>query len=94
VKKMTSYITSKKMSEDYRKQMNKIFQQALFISESQNYVGVAEIASNHNSRPGTDEEFMAAVWYSTFATTLTGFILTMIYWWWKWGSTPEYVQMK
>ena len=94
VKKLTSYMTSKKMSEDYRKEMNKLFQSVLMICESHNYVGAAEIASNQNTRPGTDEEFMALVWYSCFVSTMFGFVCTMAYWWWKWGATTEYQQVK
>jgi hypothetical protein len=94
IKKLTSYMTSKKMSEDYRKTMNKVFQDVLFVCESHNFAGAAEVASNQNTRPGTDEEFMALVWYSVFACTLFGFVTTMAYWWWKWGAVPEYQQVK
>jgi hypothetical protein len=94
IRKLTSYMTSKKMSEDYRKQMNRIYQEILFVCESTNYAGQAEVASNQNSRPGTDEEFMALVWYTVFACTLFGFAFTMAFWWWKWGAAPEYQQVK
>lgn len=55
VKKLTSYMTSKKMSNDYKKYMQKLWQGHLFRCESHNLVGAAEHAFYQNSRPGTDE---------------------------------------
>jgi hypothetical protein len=94
VKKLTSYMTSKKMSQDYKNHMQNLWTRVLFVSESTNYVGVTENAMHQNSRPGTDEEFMTMMWYLIFATTLFGFTTTLIWWWWKYGQAPEYAEVK
>jgi hypothetical protein len=94
VKKLTSYMTSKKMSQDYKKHMQALWTRVLFVCESTNYVGVTENAGNQNSRPGTDEEFMSMMWYLIFFTTLFGFVWTITWWWWKYGQAPEYAEVK
>jgi hypothetical protein len=94
VKKLTSYMTSKKMSDDYKKHMQAIWTRVLFVCESTNYVGVTENAGHQNSRPGTDEEFMSMMWYLIFFTTLFGFTWTLVWWWWKYGQAPEYAEVK
>lgn len=94
VRKMTSYLTSKKLSADYKKHMQELWTRVLFVSESHNYVGILESSGHQNSRPGTDEEFMAIMWYCIFISTLGGLVATIIYWWWKWGQAPEYAEIK
>eukprot|EP00331_Platyophrya_macrostoma_P025651 CAMPEP_0176439966 /NCGR_PEP_ID=MMETSP0127-20121128/20279_1 /TAXON_ID=938130 /ORGANISM="Platyophrya macrostoma, Strain WH" /LENGTH=193 /DNA_ID=CAMNT_0017824379 /DNA_START=29 /DNA_END=610 /DNA_ORIENTATION=+ len=94
VKKLTSFMTSKKMSQDYKKHMQNLWTRVLFVCESTNYVGVTENAGHQNSRPGTDEEFMALMWYLIFGTTLFGFSWTIVWWWWKYGQAPEYAEVK
>lgn len=94
VKKLTSFMTSKKMSLDYKKHMQALWTRVLFVCESTNYVGVTENAGHQNSRPGTDEEFMSLMWYLIFGTTLFGFLWTIVWWWWKYGQAPEYAEVK
>lgn len=94
VKKLTSYMTSKKMSNDYKKHMQNIWTRSLFVCESVNNVGMSENTLHQNSRPGTDEEFMCMMWYMIFATTLFGFSGTLLWWWWKYGQAPEYAEVK
>ena len=94
VKKMTSFMTSKKLSADYKKHMQELWTRVLFVTESHNYVGVNENSSQQNSRPGTDEEFMTIMWYVIFGTTLGGLVVSISYWWWKWGQAPEYAEIK
>lgn len=93
IKKFTSYMTSKKLSEDYRKHMQDLWTKFLFIAHSTNYVGMLESASYQNVRPATDEEFMSWIWFSTFLTTSFAFTFTLLYWWWKFGQAPEYSEV-
>eukprot|EP00658_Telonema_sp_P-2_P008106 TRINITY_DN13034_c0_g1_i7.p1 TRINITY_DN13034_c0_g1~~TRINITY_DN13034_c0_g1_i7.p1 ORF type:complete len:108 (-),score=41.60 TRINITY_DN13034_c0_g1_i7:215-538(-) len=85
---------SKKLSADYKKHMQELWTRVLFVTESHNYVGVNENSSQQNSRPGTDEEFMTIMWYVIFGTTLVGLVVSISYWWWKWGQAPEYAEIK
>ena len=94
VRKMVSYMTSKKMSQDYKKHMQELWTRMLFTAESHNFAGANEYQQWQNSRPGTDEEFMSVMWYLIFASTMIGFVSTLIYWWWKWGQAPEYAEIK
>eukprot|EP00758_Cryptobia_borreli_P007412 Tbor_TRINITY_DN5292_c0_g21::TRINITY_DN5292_c0_g21_i1::g.16461::m.16461 len=94
VKKLTSYMTSKKLSSDYKNHMQELWTRVLFVSESHNYVGMTESSGHQNSRPGTDEEFMTIVWYVIFFSTLVGLVVSLSYWWWKWGQAPEYAEIK
>jgi hypothetical protein len=94
VKKLTSYMTSKKMSDEYKAAMQDIWTKVLFVAESNNYVGRIENISHQYSRPATDEEFMAWMWYVLGATIVTAAVVTAIYWWWKYGQQPQYVELK
>ncbi|RHW70269.1 hypothetical protein DPX39_090041200 [Trypanosoma brucei equiperdum] len=94
VRRLTSYMTSKKMSNDYKKHMQELWTRVLFVCESTNLVGVTENATHQNSRHGTDEEFMAIIWYSTFASTLFAFVITLLVWWYRYGQAPQYAEMK
>ncbi|KPA75544.1 putative mitochondrial hypothetical protein [Leptomonas pyrrhocoris] len=94
VKRLTSYMTSKKMSNDYKKHMQELWTRVLFVCESTNLVGVTENAMTQNSRPGTDEEFMSLIWYSSFSTTLFAFVVTLAIWWYRYGQAPQYAEFK
>lgn len=94
IKKFTSYMTSKKMSEDYKNHMQELWTKFLFIAESTNFVGSLESIHHQNKRPATDEEFMSFLWFSTFATTTLAFVVTLTYWWWKYGQAPQYMEVK
>lgn len=94
VKRLTSYMTSKKMSNDYKKHMQELWTRMLFVCESHNHVGVTENSVYQNSRPGTDEEFMSLIWYSAFVTTFVALILSLLIWWYRYGQTPQYAEIK
>lgn len=93
IRKLTSYVTSKKMSADYRNHMQEIWTKVYFYCEAHNAVGQPETAFYQNSRIGTDEEYMTFMWYAIFTTTLFSFVVTAIWWWWKYGQAPEYVEL-
>jgi len=94
VKKLTSYMTSKKMSEEYKNAMNDIWTKVEFICHSTNFVGRTESIQQQNPRIATDEEFMAHSWYLIGSTIAASFITTSYYWWWKYGQQPQYVELK
>lgn len=94
VRKFTSYMTSYKMSKDYKELMQENWVRVLFMSESHNHVGAMENVNHQAARPATDEEFMAWFWYLIMSTTCVAFVVTFIYWWWKYGQTPQYMELK
>lgn len=94
VRKMTSYMTSKKNSKDYAKAMNDIWTRMLFICEANNLAGRIENVTHQNHKPATDEEFMAWFWYLVLTATVVAFVVTSFYWWWKFGQAPQYVEIK
>jgi len=94
VKKLTAYMTSKKMSTEYRDALNHMWTQVEFICHSTNYVGKMENIQIQNARVATDEEFMAATFYVIAATLAAAFVLASLYWWWKYGQQPQYMELK
>ena len=93
IRKMTSFMTSKKMSNDYKNFMQDIWTKVFFYCEAHNCVGQVETAFYQNSRVGTDEEYMTFMWYVIFTTTMICFSFTAVWWWWKYGQAPEYVEL-
>ena len=94
VKKLTSFMTSKKMSDDYKFAINDIWTKVEFICHSTNMVGKCESIQMQNARVATDEEFMAHTWYIIAVTVAGAFVVTSFYWWWKYGQQPQYVELK
>jgi hypothetical protein len=94
IKKFTSYMTSKKLSHDYKTFMQKLWTKYMFVAHSHNYVGIMESSHFQAVRPATDEEFMSFMWFSTFACTCTAFLVTLLWWWWKYGQAPEYMEVR
>lgn len=94
IKKLTSFMTSQKMSDDYKELLNYRWRKVLFSAECHNYVGWPENSLHQNNRPGTDEEWMTLMWFQMFVATIVAFALTLLYWWWKWGQAPQYVEIK
>ena len=94
VKKFTSFMTSQKMSDDYKQLLNYRWRKTLFTMEAHNYVGWVENSLHQNNRPGTDEEYLTLVWFQMFSATIVAFCITLVYWWWKWGQAPQYVEIK
>ena len=94
VQKLTSYMTSKKMSQDYKDAIQDIWTKVLFVAESSNFVGKLENISTQYTRLATDEEFMAYLWYIFCITVVVAFVVTGTYWWWKYGQQPQYVELK
>ena len=94
VKKFTSYMTSRKMSNDYKNAMQEIWTKVLFIAESNNFVGRIEQLSHQFGKPATDEEFMAWMWYVIAFCTCWAFCATLVFWWYKFGQQPQYAEVK
>ncbi len=94
VRKITSYMTSKKMSNDYKKHMQELWTRVLFTAESHNFAGAYENVAHQCSKPATDEEFMAWMWYMILGSTALAFVMTLIYWWLKYGQSPQYLEIK
>ena len=94
VKKFTAYMTSKKNSADYKKQMNELWCRILFIAESNNMAGRVENVTQQYAKPATDEEFMAWWWWLISSCIFMGTIVTTAYWWYKYGQQPQYLELK
>lgn len=94
VKKITAYMTSKKMSNEYKEAMNDLWTKVEFICLSTNFVGKLETVQNSNAKIATDEEFMAMMWYVVATTICCSIVVTSYYWWWKYGQQPQYVELK
>ena len=94
VKKLTSYITSQKMSNDYKQELQRTWQHFSFLVHSVNFVGNAEHSSSQNTRLGTEEEWMTWFWIVILSTTTFMFMVTLLVWWWKWGQKPQYTEFK
>lgn len=94
VKKLTSYMTSKKMSQDYKDHMQNLWTRVLFTAEAHNYPGMCENLSHQFTKAATDEEFMAWMWYVIIASTAIAFVVTMVMWWRKYDHTPQYIEVR
>ncbi len=94
IKKLTSYLTSKKNSADYKKHMQELWTRILFLAQSHNQPGMAENAFHQFSKAATDEEFMAWSWYVIIGCSAFTFVCTVIYWWMKYGQSPQYIEVK
>jgi hypothetical protein len=94
VKKMTSYMTTRKLSDDYKNAMQEIWTKMLFVCESTNNVGKIENIAYQYAKPATDEEFMAWMWYMIALVIAFSTVFTTMFWWYKYGQQPQYVDIK
>lgn len=94
IKKFTSYMTTKKMSTDYKNMMQETWTKILFCCESNNNVGKIENIMFQFSKPATDEEFMAWMWYTIAVAMIGSFALTTVFWWYKYGQGIQYAEVK
>eukprot|EP00008_Paramoeba_atlantica_P010635 CAMPEP_0201476624 /NCGR_PEP_ID=MMETSP0151_2-20130828/1791_1 /ASSEMBLY_ACC=CAM_ASM_000257 /TAXON_ID=200890 /ORGANISM="Paramoeba atlantica, Strain 621/1 / CCAP 1560/9" /LENGTH=129 /DNA_ID=CAMNT_0047857043 /DNA_START=299 /DNA_END=688 /DNA_ORIENTATION=+ len=94
IKRMTSYMLSRKHSEEYRRMVIQTWVKCLFTCESTNYAGYGEMHHQQAGRMATEEEFMAYVWFVLFMCTVGAATLTGLYWYWKYGQGFEVVPIQ
>eukprot|EP00760_Papus_ankaliazontas_P027037 PhM_4_TR3115/c0_g1_i1/m.21971 len=94
VKKMTSYMLSRKASETYRRRMIEAWVQLLFSCEATNIAGQAETSQNTGAKIGTEEEFLAWLWFVVAGSSAFAAVVTAVYWYYKYGQGFEVIQMQ
>eukprot|EP00009_Paramoeba_aestuarina_P001674 CAMPEP_0201520862 /NCGR_PEP_ID=MMETSP0161_2-20130828/12964_1 /ASSEMBLY_ACC=CAM_ASM_000251 /TAXON_ID=180227 /ORGANISM="Neoparamoeba aestuarina, Strain SoJaBio B1-5/56/2" /LENGTH=196 /DNA_ID=CAMNT_0047919371 /DNA_START=31 /DNA_END=618 /DNA_ORIENTATION=- len=89
IQKMTSYMMSRRNSDEFRLQGINHWVKLLFICESQTYAGHFERAFEQRAQLATEEEFMSYVWFMMCAATFGASVITAVYWYWKYGQGYE-----
>ncbi|KNH05341.1 hypothetical protein XU18_0620 [Perkinsela sp. CCAP 1560/4] len=89
IQKMTSYMMSRQASDEFRRQMIKIWVRILFTCEAQTYAGHFERAWEQRAQLATEEEFMSYIWFLICSSTFVSAVVTAIYWYWKYGQGYE-----
>jgi len=89
VKKMTAYLMSGKASPEFRQRVIDTWLKILFIAEGTNMAGHFENAYHQGSRIGTEEEFIQYLWGITCGGAVFAMIVTIAYWYYKYGQGWE-----
>ena len=89
VQKMTSYMMSRKASEEFRRSLMKNWVMSAFRAEANTYAGHHMDTWSQRAQIATEEEFMSYLWFLISIATIVSTVMTAVYWYWKYGQGFE-----